>query len=416
MTASRQELARPDIERCVVEAYAEAGGALSNQQLYERTADKLGVQLELFVEAEPVGEKGTKASKPTRHARWAQQTLKVNGLLERVERGVWQLTTEGKAKLRRPVKGMALLAFSTRLGIGVWGDCTDVVGGLETDITLVLTSPPYPLAKTRAYGNVREGEYVDWLCATLEGVIAKLAPGGSLMLVLGNDIFQPGSPARSLYKERLTLALNDRFSLSKMDSLIWFNNSKPPGPVQWASLNRSQLNTAYESVLWFTNDPSQVRSDNRRVLQPHRERQTRLMAAGGEQRNERHSDGAYSLRPGRSYARQTAGRIPKNVLPFGHQCADQKAYKIAAKALGLPVHGAPMPVSLCRFLIEFMTERGDLVMDPMAGSMSVAKAAELAGRRWLACEQYGEYVLGGSTRFEGQPGFWRNDALTGLAA
>ena len=73
-----------------------------------------------------------------------------------------------------------------------------------------------------------------------------------MALSLSNDIFEQGSPARSLYLERLTIALEDRLGLRLMDRLIWKSN-KPPGPYQWASKERMQLNTAYEPVLWFSN-------------------------------------------------------------------------------------------------------------------------------------------------------------------
>jgi hypothetical protein len=46
---------------------------------------------------------------------------------------------------------------------------------------------------------------------------------------ISNDIFIAKSPARSLYRERLVLALHDRLGLWKMDELIWENKSKPQG-------------------------------------------------------------------------------------------------------------------------------------------------------------------------------------------
>lgn len=189
-----------------------------------------------------------------------------------------------------------------------------------------------------------------------------------------------------------------------MDELVWHNPSKPPGPVCWASKTRQQLNTAWEPVYWLTNDPRAVRSNNRRVLQEHTDRHLQLIQSGGEMRDAFHSDGAYHVSLG-SYGNATDGRIPRNVLRFGHSCADQRRYKAAARARGLPAHGAAMPLSLASFLVEFMSEPGDLVVDPFGGSFTTAKAAENLGRRWLSTEVMAEYVIGAASRFSMAPGF-----------
>jgi DNA modification methylase len=230
---------------------------------------------------------------------------------------------------------------------------------------------------------------------------------------ISNDIFLPHSPARSLYRERLVLALFDRLGLYKMDELIWENRSKAPGPYQYASKARTQLNVVYEPIYWLTNDPSKVRSSNQRVLQAHTEKHLKLIAEGGENRKVTSSDGAYRIKPG-SYANPTEGRIPRNILTYGHRCKHQAAYKRFAQQHGLPSHGAPMPLKLASFLVEFLSEPGDLVADPFGGSLTTAHAAELLGRRWLTTECMVEYLAGGSGRFETAQKFLRSDWISDL--
>jgi site-specific DNA-methyltransferase (adenine-specific) len=46
-------------------------------------------------------------------------------------------------------------------------------------------------------------------------------------------------------------------------------------------------------------------------------------------------------------------------------------------------------VSLQVRLIEALTNPGDVVLDPAAGSYSVLKACERAGRRFLGCDVRG---------------------------
>jgi site-specific DNA-methyltransferase (cytosine-N4-specific) len=82
----------------------------------------------------------------------------------------------------------------------------------------------------------------------------------------------------------------------------------------------------------------------------------------------------YTIREG-SYANSTQGAIQRNVLEFGHACADQRRYKQQAREIGLPVHGAPMPLSLAHLLVKYLTKPGDLVVDCFAGSHTTPKAA-----------------------------------------
>lgn len=220
-------VARRRVETAVASAYASTDTAVDNSALYQAVCEQLSLDLDSFNERSPVGQSGTKISRAARTVRWAQQTLREIGVIERVARGKWRVTEAGKLRLRRPEPSMVMLGFSTKLGIGLWGDCQSVAAGLKESVSAVITSPPYPSAR-RAYGQIPESEYVDWITAVLEPVAATLVPGGSLLLVLGNDCFMPGSPARSTYKERLTLALHDRLGLHKLDSITWVNKSKPP--------------------------------------------------------------------------------------------------------------------------------------------------------------------------------------------
>lgn len=182
---------------------------------------------------------------------------------------------------------------------------------------------------------------------------------------LSNDIFDPGMPSRSTYVERVVIALED-MGLHLMDRLVWSNPSKPPGPIAWASKTRQQLNSGWEPVIWFTNDPKACFSDNRRVLEPHTDRQLRLIEQGGTKRDADYDDGAYRRRAG-AFGGHTAGRIPRNVLPIGHASAEVTRTRRENTEQGLPVHSAMFPLRLAKFLIEFLTRKGDLVADCFAG-------------------------------------------------
>ncbi len=386
-------------------AYA-SGEAISNDELYEKLETSEAIPPGALLERIPVG-KSKQLHNPTRRRlRWEQQTCKALGLLEKVpgQRGVWRSTAKARGELTPAPHRTVLLGFSTKLGLALWGSCADVFKGISEPIHCVLTSPPYCLSRPRAYGGPTEREYVEFICQSLEPLIKLLVPGGTVTLNISNDTFIAGHPARSTVKERLVLALCDSFQLYKVDEAVWSNPSKAPGPIAWASKERFLLNTGYEPILIFTNDPTRLFTSNQRVLQPHSERHLRLIAKGGEQRTGSYGDGANRIKPG-AFANPTAGKIPKNVLTFGHKCPSQTGLRKHVAAEGLPAHGATFPLALAKFLVEYLTEPEQVVVDPFSGWFTAPLAAEMTGRRWMGSEKHLQYVEGARYRFKQFEGF-----------
>lgn len=382
-------------------AYANADKGLDNEAIYRIAARESGISDDDLNRLEPIGTDGRKYSKIKREIRWYQQTLKRAGWLEKTDvRGKWTLTSSGRKKveLRKAVDGFSMLAFSTKLGVAIFGDSRCVFSKIDTPIDLVLTSPPYPVHYGRAYGKFAEDEIIDLILGVLEPIVKNLVPGGSVMLNVGNDVFQPGMPSRSLYVEKLVLRLNECLGLDKCDTLIWHNPSKAPGPVQWANVHRMHLSTGYEPILWLTNDPMRLKTDNRRVLQPISKAHQRLIDQGGEKRTSVNGDGAHTVRKG-SFARQVDGKIASNVIRQVHQSRHSNEYRRLSREFGLPVHGAMMPYELASFLVRFGTAEGETVAEPFAGSFTTPKACEDLGRRWIASDNVFEYNYGGALRF-----------------
>lgn len=397
-----------DLFSAVTQAYVAAPeGTLSNADLYEKLMASGAVSASELHARTPVGRSGQKHSMGKRRVRWFQQTLRACGVLERVpdSRGVWRLASDHDGPLTPAREGLSLVAFSTTLGVAIWGGCESVLAGLDQPISLCITSPPYMLRNQRAYGGPDdEIVYVDFLCRALEPIVAHLAPGGSICLNVGQDSFEPGLPSRRLHLERLVLALHDRFGLKLMDRLVWMNPSRPPGPIAWASKKRVQLNATWEPIYWFTNRPDLVNADNRRVLEAHTKRHMELMQGGGEKRSASYGDGAHRIRPA-SYGQVTEGRIPRNVLVRGHQCRDTRRHHADARRLGLPAHGAMFPTSLPEFLIRWLSQPNELIVDPFGGSAKTGLAAERLGRRWMVTERILEYLRTAGESFRDFEGF-----------
>ncbi len=159
-----------DLFNEVLSIYSD-GHIVSNEALYSSLQER-GVISVLDIEARaPVGRAGQLHSLGRRKIRWFQQTLKKLGLIERVQgsRGAWRAAagiTRTDDLTPAPAK-VAMAAFSTCLGVAIWGDCRTVFSKLDEPIHLCITSPPYCLARPRSYGNPSQAEYVDFICESL---------------------------------------------------------------------------------------------------------------------------------------------------------------------------------------------------------------------------------------------------------
>ncbi|WP_227653615.1 DNA methyltransferase [Klebsiella pneumoniae] len=89
-----------------------------------------------------------------------------------------------------------------------------VLPGNTEPVHLCLTSPPYPLRKQRDYAAAfkNDSDYIDFIVEAIRPIARQLVNGGSVVLNIGQDIFNPGQPSRSLYPERLLLALCEKLN------------------------------------------------------------------------------------------------------------------------------------------------------------------------------------------------------------
>lgn len=391
------------MQEVVQEIYEQAPGPVTNEQLYAALAAKGYLQNDY----RSVGQSGKRHNLFYRRVRWVQQSLKKRSLVLRTGNNTWEITTNRRIKLHSIGEAKSVIAMSTSLGIAIWGK-SEIIGRdvIDEPVHLILSSPPYPLKVCRAYGNPVIENYIDFVSMVLEPWVSRLAMGGSIALNVSNDIFESGSPARSTYLEELTLALKKRFDLHLMDRLPWVSN-KAPGPIQWASLKRFQLNVGYEHVLWFTNDPHNCFSNNQRVLQEHSDQHKKLIAKGGMHYHSTAADGNYIKRVG-AFGAPTEGRIPTNVLTFSNYCSSGRQVTTFAKKSGFPTHAAKFPVSLCNFLIEFLTEPNQLVADVFGGTLTVGESSQQLNRRWVCVEMMWEYIKQSFPRFErfGHDVYW----------
>ncbi len=282
-------------------------------------------------------------------------------------------------------------AYTTALGRAYHGDALDILRRQRADsVSLVLTSPPFALRRQKAYGNVDASEYVEWLWPFAEEIFRILRPDGSFVLDLGGG-WNPGSGTRSLYQYEVLLRLCKRFHLAQ--DFYWYNRSKLPTPAEWVTIRRTRVKDAVHTI-WWLSKTEEPQADNRRVLRPYSRSMRRLLRNGYEP----------ALRPsqheiGPHFRRDNGGAIPPNLLDIPNTCSNDD-YIRRCRAAGLPVHPARFPAALPEFFIRFLTEPGQLVLDPFAGSNVTGLAAERLGRRWLSVEINADYVAGSRLRFD----------------
>jgi site-specific DNA-methyltransferase (cytosine-N4-specific) len=58
-----------------------------------------------------------------------------------------------------------------------------------------------------------------------------------------------------------------------------------------------------------------------------------------------------------------------------------------------------MPKGIAEFFIKFLSDPGDIVLDPFAGINTTGEVAEALGRHWVAIEPQQQYILGSRGRF-----------------
>lgn len=282
--------------------------------------------------------------------------------------------------------------YETQLGACFCADSLDFLRSIAAEsVDLVITSPPYALHFKKEYGNADQREYVAWFLPFAREFKRVLKPEGSFVLNVGGA-WTPGAPLRSLYHFRLLLALVDEVGFNLCQEFFWYNPAKMPAPAEWVNVRRIRVKDSVEYVFWLS--PSQYpQADNGKVLQAYSRDMERLIKRGIKQTKR---PSGHHIKP--TFAADKGGSIPPNLIECGNN-ESNSAYIKQSKAAGRKVHPARFPAELPRFFVQFLTEPGDLVVDPFAGSNTTGAVAESLGRRWLAIEKSPEYAADSQLRF-----------------
>ncbi|MEM8493429.1 MAG: site-specific DNA-methyltransferase [Pseudomonadota bacterium] len=260
-------------------------------------------------------------------------------------------------------------------------------------MNLILTSPPFPLNRKKKYGNHSEEEYLSWLSALGPIFSDYLSDDGSLVIELGNS-WKQGSPTMSTLALRALLSLLEEGDFQLCQQFVWYNKAKLPTPAPWVTRERIRVKDAFTNIWWMAKT-ERPKADNKRVLIDYSVRMTKLLNSGKYNSGHRPSEHKIGEK---SFLKDNGGAIPSNVL-ISSNTRSKSPYQNFCRERGIQPHPARMPSDTAEFFISFLTDRGDLVLDPFAGSNTTGSAAESLERRWMSIEPNLDYISGSIGRF-----------------
>jgi adenine-specific DNA-methyltransferase len=232
---------------------------------------------------------------------------------------------------------------------------------VEPIFDLVVTSPPYNIGKEYEK-KVELEKYVEWQKRIIQKIYLRLKDTGSICWQVGNYV-ENGSimpldiELAPIFKE-LNMHLRNR--------IIWhFGHGLH---------NQTRFSGRYEVVMWYT------KTDNYTFnLDPVR---------------------IPSKYPGkRSYRGENKGKLSGN--PLGKNPEDVwDIPNVKGNHVEKEEHPCQFPVGLIERLVLSMTNEGDLVFDPFAGTASSGVAALLHMRSFWGCEIMDNYIKIGQRRLQ----------------
>ena len=251
------------------------------------------------------------------------------------------------------------------------GDCIDLVASewvLPRSVDLIITSPPYADQRKDNYGGIHPDSYVQWFAPRAEVLYDCLADSGSFVLNIKE---------KAVAGERHTYVLELILELKKqgwlwVEEYCWHKKNCYPG--KWPNRFRD----SWERLLHFTKD-RQFKMNQEAVMVPMGEwRNSRLRNLSETDRTRdpsKHRNG-FGKKVEAWVGRDKA--YPTNVLYMATEC-------------GYRGHPAAFPKALPEWFIRLFTDKGDIVLDPFAGSGTTLAAASELGRCGIGVDVSREY-------------------------
>ena len=311
---------------------------------------------------------------------------------------------------------MGKLLYKTDYGKYYIGKCETEIKklNLKGKVQLIITSPPFPLNNKKQYGNLVGDEYLEWFTSLAPMFSETLSENGSIVVELGNA-WEKNRPVQSLLhlKSLMNFVENPSANLRLCQEFICYNPARLPSPAQWVTIKRIRTIDSFTHVWWMSNS-DYPKADNKKVLRPYSKSMMDLLEKGKYNAGKRPSEHIISEK---SFLTNNQGSISHNILEL-EQIDDKRDLRLpysmfsisntksndfftkTCKERKIIPHPARMPLELASFFIEFLTDEGDIVLDPFSGSNTTGFCAEKLKRKWISIETNEDYGLQSLIRFE----------------
>ena len=209
-------------------------------------------------------------------------------------------------------------------------------------VDLVFADPPFNIGYQ--YDKYRDDlaptEYLAWTRAWIDECLRVLKPDGTLWIAIGDEY---AAEVRVLMRPKATLR----------NWVIW--------RYTFGQCCKAKFNRAHAHLLYFVKDIKNYTFNDRAVRVPS----DRQLKYDDKRANPQ-------------------GKLPDDVWKFSRVCGTFK------ERVGW--HPCQMPVALLERVVKACSKRGDLVLDPFAGSGTTLVAAAKLNRRWIGVELSEQYA------------------------
>ena len=287
------------------------------------------------------------------------------------------------------------IEYQTKYGKMICGKCEEILSELSGQkFNLIFTSPPFPLNRAKKYGNINGEEYLEWISNIAVQLKEMLTEDGSIVVEIGNA-WNKGEPTHSTLPMETLLEFKRKGGFYLCQEFIYYNPAKLPSPIEWVNKKRIRVKDSFTRIWWLSNVPM-PKADNRNVLEEYSSQMNKLLKSGKYNAGKRPSE--YNIGK-TSFSKNNGGSIPSNVI-VAPNTASRDKYIQFCKEKNYDIHPARMPKEIPLFFIKMLTDEGDIVLDPFAGSNTTGWIAEQLKRNWISIEAEQKYILGSKGRFD----------------